>query len=149
LLGNITVAGLAGLAFIFGGISVGKLNYAIVPAVFAFLVNLIREIVKDMEDIEGDSLNSVITLPKKFGTVVSVRVIFALTILLILATIYPFMIKYYKIEYFISVMIFVNVIFVYFLKSIIYDSSKDNLKRMSTLLKVNMVLGLISIFLGG
>ena len=55
MIGNITVAFLTGLVFIFGGVVVENPSAAIVPAVFAFLINLIREIVKDIEDVEGDN----------------------------------------------------------------------------------------------
>ena len=62
-----TVAFLTGLVFIFGGVVVENPTAAIVPAIFAFLINLIREIVKDMEDVEGDNKAGVITFPIKFG----------------------------------------------------------------------------------
>ena len=65
LIGNITVASLTGLVFIFGGVVIENPVAAIVPAVFAFLINLIREIVKDMEDVEGDSKAGAITFPEK------------------------------------------------------------------------------------
>ena len=61
------IALLTGLAFIYGGFAVGNPVAAIVPAVFAFLINLIREIVKDIQDIEGDTKAGVITFPIKFG----------------------------------------------------------------------------------
>ena len=51
LLGNITVAYLTGLAFIFGGVSVNNVSGAFIPAIFAFLINFIRELIKDMDDI--------------------------------------------------------------------------------------------------
>ncbi len=40
---------------------------AIIPAAFAFLINFIREIVKDMQDVEGDSKAGVKTFPIQFG----------------------------------------------------------------------------------
>jgi len=67
LLGNITVAFLTGLVFIFGGVVVRNPSVAIIPAVFAFLINFIREIVKDMQDVEGDKKSSVNTFPIQFG----------------------------------------------------------------------------------
>jgi len=107
LVGNITVAILTGLVFIFGGVVVENLAAAIVPAVFAFLINLIREIVKDMEDVEGDKKAGVITFPIKFGSLKSKLFISLITISLILYTFYPFITQLYKIEYFIIVMVIV------------------------------------------
>jgi geranylgeranylglycerol-phosphate geranylgeranyltransferase len=148
LVGNITVAILTGLVFIFGGVVVENLAAAIVPAVFAFLINLIREIVKDMEDVEGDKKAGVITFPIKFGSLKSKLFISLITISLILYTFYPFITQLYKIEYFIIVMVIVNPLLVYCLKILFGDESVKNLKRISNLLKLSMVFGLIAIYLG-
>lgn len=148
LFGNITVAFLTGLAFIYGGIAVNSISNSIIPAVFAFLINLIREIVKDMEDIEGDFTYNITTFPKKFGNLKSIRFILLLTCILYMATLIPFIFRIYKIEYFITVMVIVNVILVYFIKSIFKDQSRRNLKRLSVILKINMVFGLFSIYMG-
>jgi len=148
LVGNITVAILTGLVFIFGGVVVENLAAAIVPAVFAFLINLIREIVKDMEDVEGDKKAGVITFPIKFGSLKSKLFISLITISLILYTLYPFITQLYKIEYFIIVMVIVNPLLVYCLKILFADESVKNLKKISNLLKLSMVFGLIAIYVG-
>jgi len=148
LIGNITVAFLTGLVFIFGGVVVENPAAAIVPAVFAFLINLIREIVKDMEDVEGDSKADVVTLPIKYGFQKSKYLILFFILTLITFTIYPFITKLYKIEYFVVVMVIVNPILVYCLKILFEDHSVKNLKKISNLLKLSMVFGLIAIYFG-
>jgi len=148
LIGNITVAFLTGLVFIFGGVVVENPTAAIVPAVFAFLINLIREIVKDMEDVEGDSKADLVTFPIKFGSKKSTILILLITIPLILFTLYPFLSKLYRIEYFVTVMVIVNPILVYCMKILFEDSSHESLKKISNLLKSSMVCGLIAIYLG-
>ena len=148
LFGNVTIALLTGLAFIYGGFASGNPVSAIVPAEFAFLINLIREIVKDIQDIEGDTKAGVITFPIKFGFQRSKILILIITISLILYTLYPFITELYKIEYFIAVMVFVNPLLILSLK-ILFDSKKENnLTVVSNMLKLNMVLGLIAIYLG-
>ena len=148
LIGNITVAFLTGLVFIFGGVAVGNPSAAIIPASFAFLINLIREIVKDMEDIEGDRKADLITFPIKFGFQKSKVLILVITIFLVFFTLYPFLTKLYKIEFFIVVMILVNTILVYSLKLLFENNSSKNLNKISNLLKLNMVFGLIAIYFG-
>ncbi len=66
LLGNILAGFLGGLAFVFGGVAVGKPYTASILALLAFLVMLAREIIMDVRDIEGDKLQRV-TLPMKIG----------------------------------------------------------------------------------
>ena len=148
LVGNITIAFLTGLVFIFGGVIVVNPVAAIVPAVFAFLINLIREIVKDMEDVDGDSKAGVITMPIKFGFQKSKYIILFISLTLILYSLYPFITQLYKIEYFVVVMVFVNPLFVYCPKILFKDHSPKNLKKISGLLKLSMVFGLIAIYLG-
>lgn len=148
LVGNLTVAFLTGLVFIFGGIAVKNPTAAIVPAVFAFLINLIREIIKDMEDVVGDKQTGVNTYPIKFGFQKSKYVILFISLTLVLYTLYPFITQLYKIEYFVVAMVIVNPILVYCLKILFADQSQKNLKMISSLLKLSMVFGLIAIYLG-
>lgn len=148
LIGNITVAFLTGLVFIFGGVSVKHPMVAIIPAAFAFLINFIREIVKDMEDVEGDTKAGVVTFPVKFGFWKSKYLILFMSLTLIIYTFYPFITQLYKIEYFIVVIVIVNPILVYCLKILFENQSAKNLKKISNLLKLDMVFGLLAIYLG-
>lgn len=148
ILGNFTIALLAGLVFIFGGVVVHNPAAAIIPAVFAFLINLIREIVKDMEDVDGDKKVGIKTFPIAFGYQKSKYLILILSFILILFTLYPFITKIYKIEYFVIVMVFVNSLIIYCLKILFQDQSVKNLRKVSNLLKISMVIGLFAIYLG-
>ena len=148
LLGNVIVASLTGLVFIFGGVATDNLSTAIIPSIFAFLINLIREVVKDMEDVQGDGRAGIITFPIKYGNQKSKIMILIITFSLILFTGYPFVRQLYKIEYFILVMVIVNPILIYSLKSLFDSQSRKNLNKISNLLKLSMVFGLIAIYLG-
>ena len=147
-IGNILVALLTGLVFIFGGVAVRNPSAAIIPALFAFLINFIREVVKDMQDVDGDKNAGVNTFPIRYGFQKSKILILLITFTLILYTLYPFVARLYKIEYFIIVMIIVNPILVFSLKILFKDRSIKNLNMISNLLKLSMVFGLIAIYLG-
>jgi len=62
LIGNLVVGCLTGITFISGGVAIGTVRGTLVPAVFAFLFTTAREIVKDLEDIEGDKRQNIRTL---------------------------------------------------------------------------------------
>jgi len=64
--GNIAIGWLTGALFLFGGAAVGRLNLAWILAALAFLATLGREIVKDIQDIEGDRSRRS-TLPMRIG----------------------------------------------------------------------------------
>lgn len=148
LIGNLTIAFLTGLAFIYGGFAADNPGAAIIPAVFAFLINLIREVVKDMQDIEGDLKIGFLTFAIKYGFQKSKILILVITFSLILFTLYPFITQHYKIEYFMVVMVFVNPLLILCLKFLLDAKKENSLSVVSNMLKLNMVLGLIAIYLG-
>ncbi len=65
--GNALVAYLVGSTFLFGGAAVGEIGPAIVLAVLAATATLTREIIKDVEDIDGDRAEGLNTLPIAIG----------------------------------------------------------------------------------
>ncbi|HKI78216.1 MAG TPA: UbiA family prenyltransferase [Ignavibacteriaceae bacterium] len=148
LVGNFVVALITASALIYGAFVSGNIAGGVIPAVFAFLINFIREIIKDMEDIKGDISKNVITFPSKFGIKHSLALILFLTVSTIILTIIPFVFKIYKIEFFIIVMCSVNVLFIYMLKLLYQSQALQTLKKVSSLVKLNMMIGLIAILLG-
>jgi len=148
LLGNVTVAYLTGMAFIYGGVSVGHPSAALIAALFAFMINFIRELLKDIQDINGDKNVGIKTFPIKFGIDRTKYLITFLVILLILSTFIPYAIEIYKIEFFILAMVVVNPILIYFLKLLYKNDFTINLNKLSNMLKLDMIFGLLAIFLG-
>ncbi|MDP1677527.1 MAG: geranylgeranylglycerol-phosphate geranylgeranyltransferase [Bacteroidota bacterium] len=148
LLGNITVGALTGLAFIFGGATVGNIRQALILALFAFLINVGREIVKDMEDVEGDSQNNAHTLPVKYGMKNAGIAATTFLIFVICSTVIPFLNGLYGMKYFIAVNLGVNLVLVYVIISLWKDQSVKNLNRISNILKWDMLVGLVAIYLG-
>lgn len=83
LLGNITIAFLGGVFLLFLGYFYQEFNSKLYFfSFFSFLMTLIREIVKDVEDIKGDELGNCQTFPVVFGIQKSKQLI--LTFLVIL-----------------------------------------------------------------
>lgn len=148
LLGNVVIALLTALAFLFGGIAVDNISGAIIPAILAFLINLIRELVKDAEDYEGDKTYSVNTFPIKFGMKRTKQMALVISIILVAFTFYPFVERIYNIEYFVVVMVIVNPILIYSLKKLFESDDKKSFKQISSMLKSDMIFGLIAIYLG-
>ncbi|MFQ6071150.1 MAG: UbiA family prenyltransferase [Methanosarcinales archaeon] len=64
-IGNIMIAAQTAFAFLFGGVAVGQIKITSILALLAFFSILGREIVKDIEDMEGDLDR--FTLPMKYG----------------------------------------------------------------------------------
>lgn len=147
LIGNITVAFLTGLAFIYGGFVSKNPITSVIPATFAFLINFIREVVKDIQDIEGDKIANLKTFSIEYGIPKSKFVIILLTIILIVVTTIPYFTRIYRIEYFLIVMLIVNPVLVLCLK-LLFDKNEPKLSMISNFLKLDMIFGLIAIYLG-
>jgi geranylgeranylglycerol-phosphate geranylgeranyltransferase len=148
LLSNLTIAFLTGLTFVFAGVAVNNPEMSLIPASFAFLINLIREIVKDTEDLEGDVKFGINSVPNVLGLSKTKLIVWVLIFILFLITILPFIFSAYKIEYFVLIMIIVNPLLVYSGKLFFQHKNNNEIKKVSNLLKLNMILGLIAIYFG-
>jgi geranylgeranylglycerol-phosphate geranylgeranyltransferase len=148
LVGNFVVAFFIGLAFLFGSVVVGNIYAGIIPMAFAFLISLMRELVKDIEDIDGDKTVGISTFPIKFGIDKTVRLIIIIGVILILSTTIPFLLKIYNLYYFIFVSLFVNGILVYVIRELKRNASRKAIQKISWLLKLGMIFGVVAILLG-
>lgn len=146
--GNLTVSLLTGLTFIYGGIAVNNIYNSIIPALFACLINLIREIVKDMEDAEGDMRERIISFPSKYGAKTAKNTIIALSTLLIIFTFFPYINGNYGSYYIAVILLIVIPVLIYFLISLLKDDSHKNMCKLSFILKLDMVFGLIALYIG-
>jgi 4-hydroxybenzoate polyprenyltransferase len=112
-------------------------------AVFAFLTTLIREIIKDIEDFEGDLAYGRNTIPVVTGTLAA-RII---SILLILVTVSLLYIVWYfflndKITLiYISITIVLPLLYVIY--QLIISANKQQLHNASRLIKIIMIAGVL------
>lgn len=117
-------------------------------AVFAFLINFIREIVKDIQDVDGDHKAGMQTLPILFGKTRTSKVTMVLTLITIAI-----------ILYYITTFLYMHVgAIAYFLIAVIgpliYISIKmftaennAQFKHISLMLKIVMITGMLSMVL--
>lgn len=146
LWGNITVSMATAAAFIYGGLAVQKAEEAVIPAIFAFLFHFGREIIKDMEDVEGDRRENALTFPIRYGFPASIRLITYIFIVLIAVTIFPFAIGIYGKIYMLIVAAGVHSVLLYVLLRLRRDTSPVHLHFLSNLLKADMVIGLLAVY---
>ncbi|MBI4418655.1 MAG: geranylgeranylglycerol-phosphate geranylgeranyltransferase [Ignavibacteriales bacterium] len=147
LLGNVLVAVMTALAFIYGASVAGSPERAFFPALFAFLLNLGREVLKDIEDMRGDRLGNAGTLPIRHGVSTALTVATVSFVLLLGATLVPFTSGMSGMSYLVMIGI-VDVILCYVIISMWMDAGSENLARLNTALKADMVLGLVALYIG-
>jgi len=147
LLGNLLVGLVTALAFVYGALTVGNLERSFFPALFAFLINVAREFVKDVEDIEGDARQNAQTLPVKYGAKPGLILASLTIVLLISATFLPYSSGAYSVEY-LAIVSLVNIALVYVVISMWKDRTASNLNNLSRILKLTMIVGLVAIYVG-
>lgn len=162
LVGNIVISLLVALSIIIVGI------YELLPAItpenqptqstffeilrdyagFAFLINLIREITKDIEDVDGDHKAGRSTLAIAIGRERAGKVLFVLMMLPILAVLYYLTKNLYKhqeaVIYFLVLV--VGPLIYLCIKSFTAEKKKD-FNHISKLLKLVMLFGMLSLLL--
>ncbi|WP_405570329.1 geranylgeranylglycerol-phosphate geranylgeranyltransferase [Winogradskyella sp. Asnod2-B02-A] len=117
-------------------------------AIFAFLINLVREMVKDLEDIEGDQKAGIQTLPVLLGRERATKIAFIVSLTPILS------ITYYVITYLFKQQIVVGYFLILVVAPLIYVSlklfnaqQKTQYKHISLVLKLVMLSGMGSIII--
>ncbi len=146
--GNFVVSLILGMAFLFAASIYGDIRKGIPPFFLAFGFNFIREIVKDIQDMEGDRTQGARTIPLKYGVTAARNIIFFLTFLLMIGALLPFFMDIYGKYYLLTLLVAVELPLIYFIFSLFRDSSAINCGRLSGLLKADIFFGLLAIFLG-
>ncbi len=148
LLGNVVVALTGGLAFIFGALAAGNIKAGIFPALFAALFHFARELIKDLQDVEGDRQHQASTFAVRFGRSRVLLMVDVLFVLLSGILLLPFLLSIYNVYYICMVVPGVMGVMAYASRQLHKNATVENLSRMSILLKVDMLIGLASIIMG-
>ncbi len=140
-IGNLTVAALTGVTPLYGAVAVGKLGLAGTLAVCAFLVNVAREVVKDIEDVEGDLKKGARTLPIIIGHKKAAYISAFFGISTVVASFIPVKagvgVGYYA-------MVPVDLIILYAVYLILKSQDKETAHRSQILLKVSIFLAVFA-----
>ena len=150
LFGNIVVSFLISMTFIIFSISIkGYISGLLLPViVFSFLITLIREIVKDIQDYNGDELYHVNSLPVKYGIKYSIQIILFLSIILLCFSItFYFSFEKYNITYLLLILSFVHLPLFHYLIKLYKNKSSTYCIYLSKVLKLITVFGVIVIYL--
>jgi len=162
LIGNIVISILVALSLIIVGL------FDLIPAItetnkdaqftffkivldyafFAFIINLIREMVKDVEDIEGDYKAKMNTLPIAIGRSRAKQLIFIISFIPIFAVVYYIAVFLYKqqlaVVYF---LVFIVAPLIYISIKLFHAETKNNYSHISKILKFTMLFGMVSLLM--
>ena len=117
-------------------------------SLFVFYIILMREIVKDIEDIDGDKNGNLSTLPIILGRKRTSYIVFGMSVLAMFGTVYYIYIHLYGYTYaIVYFLLFTLAPLLYFSIKIWDAKNKSDYTFLSKLLKVIMLLGMCSLLL--
>lgn len=147
LFGNIAVGYLTGSTFLFGGavfFEHGGINGVFVLFLLATMATIAREIVKDIEDIEGDREDGAKTLPIVIGPKKAAYLASLIGLVAVLASPLPYIQELMTIRY----LILVTVADILFAVAVYEILGKNEPARSSKMFKLAMAFALISFIAG-
>ncbi len=146
--GNLVVSLLAGFTLVFGGLSAGQAKHTLFPALLAFLVHLPREILKDVQDVEGDSLRGGRGVAAVLGKPFAARFASLLLLVLVAVSFVPYATRYYG-EFYLGLVVILDSLIVWSAASLWRDATEKRVRDAVRLLKFAMLLGLVAVAVGG
>jgi len=153
LVGNVAIGLAGGLPFIVGGLAAGTghtfdLPGPIIPAVFAVSFHIVREIIKDIQDIDGDRTADVVTLPQAVGTRGAVGIALLLFLLFDFQVIGPIYKGWFGMSYTILSIAGVVVPLTASLAVAAANPTPLRLRWCATGLKIGMGIGMLALVIG-
>lgn len=115
-------------------------------AIFAFIINLIREIVKDMEDMDGDYQSGINTLPIAIGVQKTKIIVGVLTVISIGILAYYVNSNLFELDYVVYyAMIVIVGPLIYFGVKLLNAATKKEFHHLSLVLKIILFFGILSV----
>ena len=148
LIGNMVVSILLGASFLFVGASHEMTSPMLIPMLLAFGLTFLREIIKDVADIEGDLSLGLKTYPIISGVDSYRRIIISLCLLVGLFSLVPYLIGIYGPGYLLLLMIGVEIPLSIIMFIFFKNPSISSAIFSARLLKFSTLMGLLSIYCG-
>lgn len=150
LIGNLAVGFMTGFGFVFGGYTINNPSIvmtSIFLGFFAFVMTTAREIVKDIEDIEGDKADGAKTLPILIGE--KVPALIATILIIIDSALCPILYFHHIFGIYYLVVIAVAVLmFLYCAMSIIKSQNRNIAAKVAKYLKIGMLIAFVAFIFG-
>ena len=148
LVGNFIIASILGLTFLFAGAALQDINTMIIPAMLAFGLTIVRELVKDISDVEGDRNINLKTFPIVTDIKEAWILASALAILIGVGAIFPYAIGKYSHWYIIFVFFGIEIPLILTVFSAMKSPTIITAKRIAQLLKFSTIAGVFAVWLG-
>jgi geranylgeranylglycerol-phosphate geranylgeranyltransferase len=150
LIGNLTVGFMTGFGFVFGGFCINNptiITTSIFLGFFALVMTTAREIVKDIEDIEGDKADGANTLPIMIGT--KIPALIATVLIIVDSALCPLLYFYHIFSIlYLAIIAVAVIIFIYCAIMIMKSQDRETAHKVSKYLKIGMLIAFVAFAVG-
>ena len=150
LIGNLAVGFMTGFGFVFGGFTINNpdiVTTSIFLGFFAFVMTTAREIIKDIEDVEGDKKDGARTLPILIGK--KTPAILATILIIVDCALCPLLYTYHIFGIlYLAIIAIAVILFIYSAILILKSQDEATAHKSSKLLKIGMLIAFLSFALG-
>ncbi len=146
--GNILIAFVAALAFIYGGMAVDNPFGAVILMIFVFLFHLGREIVKDIEDRDADAVAERLPKARRDGCRIERGAAIAIYVFLAILTFVPFLANHFGFAYLLVVLFGVDLVIIAGICTLMRTGQPSAMRSVAGWLKAAMPMGLLAVYLG-
>ena len=148
LIGNMIVAFILGLSFLFCGAAFNNMSPMWIPMILAFGLTLVRELVKDIADMEGDQSVGLKTFPITAGIEKSIQLSIFLSACIGVGAFIPYLYGTYGIWYGILLILGVEIPLGVVVVSLLNNPGISSATHGARILKFSTLIGLIAIYAG-
>ena len=148
LIGNMIVAFILGLSFLFCGAAFNNMSPMWIPMILAFGLTLVRELVKDIADMEGDQSAGLKTFPITVGIEKSIQLSIFLSACIGVGAFIPYLYGTYGIWYGILLILGVEIPLGVVVVSLLNNPGISSAIHGARILKFSTLIGLIAIYAG-
>lgn len=148
LVGNITIAFILGLSFLFCGAAFNNMSPMWIPMILAFGLTLVRELVKDIADMDGDKSAGHKTFPITAGIEKAIQLSIFLSACIGVGAFIPYLNGTYGIWYGILLILGVEIPLGVVVVSLLNNPGISSATHGARILKFSTLMGLIAIYSG-
>jgi len=141
-IGNLVIGALVGCIFLGTAAALGRWKIISFLALLGTLINVAREMIKDVEDMEGDIDR--LTFPRKYGVESTLRIAWGILVVNMIISFLP----YYPLRLFPGHLFLVLIIITDLMVLYSIVLSRKNAERAQQLLKFAMLVALVAFLLG-
>ena len=148
LLGNFVIAFVLGITFLFAGAALNNIKDMFILAVLAFGLTMVRELIKDIADYDGDKKAHISTYPVVFGIRKAWVVAALLAIMIGAGAVIPYQMGAFNNVYLVILILGIEIPLAISVFFAMKYPTIDSAKKMANLLKISTLMGVIAFWLG-